>query len=620
MTYQERTTDKADLGHLALARTEVLATKIGGENAMEFQTNLARAKDRKTAGKAQIIVVSALRTPRGSPDPFNTTDELLKLKDALRAKNKNSVQALLEGIRSFHVKAIREKVDDEAQEKLLSVLDQELSRFTTCIEPLQEGNDEELSKLQGLGEDWVYSSQGFHQSITGFGEELCRALYAAYFQHHGLQTNDLQKNALTELVYGDDPAEALRNRAQRETLRKSYAHQIRTTLTDDSSAIILEGGHAPLLGTLRGYTEATTAEAARAADQGEELVLNVEKKTTIQTGNGVKGATRVEVMSPALMTEFIGARGADAGVVQSQVPGIIHGTHISIVVHDPDRPEMGSTYIPWNAGPEVDVQEIVQPKKAKTVLEISGDMAEKKGVLALITHFLKDSNIDQTFSTRNTVTLTLDQDVSEAKKAALELALSEKFGSEFKALKKPAMGMIFALGGINREKRRSEQGKIQMENRIAQPPFAAQLIEGGEEGEALPYALTIDGPMSDSPGVLAVITDVLQDYNIDQTFSTETTWTVTLDRPLSAANSARLYDALRENFGNGWNLTDRRDLRLMTKTEDFTDHPVWTLLNERGISVHYMHAIPERGVTVLMVPQDRMKESEQILHDFYYAA
>lgn len=620
MTYLEETFAGPDLGHSALARTEVLATKIGGENAMEFQTNLARAKARKAAGKAQIIVVSALRTPRGSPDSYNTTDELLKLKDALRTKNKPLAQVLLEGIRSFHRKAIQEKVEDGTQGALLSVLDQELSRFTTCIQPLQEGNDEELSKLQGLGEDWVYSSNGSHQSITGFGEELCRALYAAYFEHHGLGTKDLQKNALTERVYGDDPSEALKDRAQRETLRDSYAHQIRTILEDDDSAIILEGGHAPLLGTLRGYTEATTAEGARAADQGEELILNVEKKTRIRTGNGIKGARGVDLMSPALMAELIGARGADAGVVQSQVPGILKGTHVSIVVHDPDAPEEGSTYIPWNAELDVDEKEIIAVKKAKTVLEISGDMAGRKGVLAAITRFLKDSNIDQTFSTRNTVTLTLDQDVSEVQRVALETALSEQFGTEFRALKKPAMGMVFALGGSNRETRASEQGKIQMENRIAQPPFAAQLIEGGEEGEALPYALTIQGPMSDAPGVLAVITDMLQEYNIDQTFSTETTWTVTLDRRLSAADSSRLYDALRDNFGNGWDLSERRDLRLVAKTENFSDHPAWTLLNEQGISVHYMHAIPQRGVTVLMVPQDRMNDAAQILHDFYYAA
>lgn len=614
---------KIDQGLEAIEETKVLATKIGGENAMNFKTNLKRAKERKAAGKAQITVVSALRTPRGSPDSFNTTDQLLKLKTALRDKNTTEAQSLLDGIRNFHIKAVQNQVEPDAQTKLLAVIDQEMRRFTTCIEPLQNGDEAELKKLQGLGEDWVYSSNGIHQSITGFGEELCRALYAAYFEHHGLMTRDLQKEALTQRVYGEDPLAALKDRNQREVLRDSYAHQIRTILEEDPNAIILEGGHAPHLGTLRGYSEATVAELALAASKvfpRLEVVINVEKQTTIQTGNGINGATRVRMMSPAVSTEFIGARGADAGVVQSLVPGIIQGTKVSIVVHDPDKPEMGSTYIPWFSGLEADTQEIIQGKKAKTVLEISGDMAEKKGVLALITRFLKGSNIDQTFSTRDTVTLTLDQDVNEESQRALQTALKEKFTTEFQVTKKPAMGVVFALGGANKNKRDSDEGKIQMENRVAEPPFAAQLIEGGEEGEALPYALTIDGPMSDSSGVLAEITDVLQDYNIDQTFSTETTWTVTLDRPLSAADSAKLYDALRKNFGNGWNLKDRRDLRMVIKTKDFADHPAWTLLNDHGIAVHYMHAIPERGVTVLMVPQDRMKESEQILHDFHYAA
>ncbi len=609
---------KEDLGLKAIDEAEVLATKIGGQNALRFKTNLARAKARKAKGQAQIMVVSALRTHPLDPKPFSTTDELLKLVSALRSNNEPAARELLKGIRDFHIKVIHEEVEAEAQPLLIFTLDRELERFTNTLAPLFRG--ENLNQLQALGVDWVYSTERLHQSLTGFGEELCRELYASYFEHHGLSTRDLKKNEVTELVYKDNPKEALNNRNALETLRDSYAHQIHTILEEDSTALILEGGHQALRGTKRGYSDTSTAEMARAAAAGgRRTVMNEEKQTSIKTRNGKDGRV-VRQQSPALLGELIGARGAEAGVVQSQVTGILRGTNVSMVVHDPDAPENGSTYIPFDGDLSIDEQEIIAPKKTKTVLKIEGDMAQKKGVLALITNFLRTSNIDQTFSTRDTVTLTLDSEIDAKRITDLEGLLQARYQSPFKVLPQEKMGLVFALGGSHRFERKVGEGQAVMENRIAEPPFGIQLVKGGTEGEALPYAFTVEGPMSDAPGVLALITDQLQEYNIDQTFSTENTWTVTLDKALSESDAGALRDALTSHFGNGWQFSEHEDLRIRTQTEGEAEHPVWTLLQNAGIKVHYMHAIPERGVTVVMVPQELMSATEDILHNFHYAA
>ena len=179
--------------------------------------------------------------------------------------------------------------------------------------------------------------------------------------------------------------------------------------------------------------------------------------------------------------------------------------------------------------------------------------------------------------------------------------------------------MVFCLGGSQREHPTSSaSGKVLMSNRVAQPPFAATVLENSAEGVPIPYALTIEGPMSDSPGVLAVITAVLRDYNIDQTFSSETTWTVTLDEHIQTADISRLRDALYEAFGNGWTFESRTDLKIVAQTENFNEHPLWKLLEANGISVNYMHALPDRGVTVMMVPQNQLFEAEVILHNHFH--
>lgn len=604
-----------DEGLAAVEAADVIATKIGGENACEFQTNLARARKRHEQGKSQIIVVSALRTKA-----FNTTDKLLEMVQAIKEGKILGAGVILESIKSFHEEIIDQKVEEAARPILKAELEKQMERFTCLLENIEQSNG--LGRIQNLGVDWIYTDEtGAHHSLTGFGEDLCQSLYKAYFAHHGLETSWINKEAMTQRVYPNGPSEAFTEK--RETLsrvREVLKEELGETLKGTTAPIELDSGHLPFVASKRGYTDAATAEEAKAADShGHRTVIDEQKKTTIMTGNGIPGAKRVGIMSRRIGAELTGVRGAAAKVLQADVMGILKDTQVDIVIGDPDAPEKGTTYIPWNAGLEVDELEIVQGKEAKTVLRIEGNMANRKGVLAAITKLLRNKNIDQTISTRDTVTLTLDGTLSESDIEEIEACLRLSLDDSFTVQEQEKMGMVFCLGGSQRDHPNSgTAGKVLMSNRVAEPPFASSVIEDAKEGVSIPYALTIEGPMSDSPGVLAVITEVLRNYNIDQTFSTEATWTITLDEEVQDEDIHRLYGALNNAFGNGWTFEPLTDLKIVAQTENFSEHPLWNLLQENGIEVHYMHALPDRGVTMVMVPQNQLSRAEIILHNHFH--
>ncbi len=609
---------RLDLGLQALKEAPVLATKIGGENACEFQTNLKRATERESRGQTQFIIFSALRTKA-----FNTTDKLLELISCLQSGEQALTRIKLEEIEAFHHRIIDEKVEDASREPLHDVIAHKFSEFSAVIEQLL-ANPEELLQIQNIGVDWIYTnSDGNHFSLTGFGEDVCKNLYDSYFSINGLHPTRLPKEEMVSAIYTEGPSKAhSEKRRTQERMRGVFKNAVGQVLRSGKSPAVIEG-HQAGTALQRSYSDNTTAEMARAASElGPRTLMNEEKKTRIRSGDGLKGTVGIELMSRDMLGELTGARGAAAKVIQGSVVGILKDSHVDIVVHDPDHPEEGSTFIPWNAGLEVDEKEIVTGRELKTVLHFEGGMQDKKGVLAAITSLLRTQNIDQTVSTRNTVTVTLDGSLDDATVDGLQSSLRSTFDDSFTVTKpQNDMALVFCLGGSQREHPSdTKTSKVHMANRVAEPPFAARVIEGGEEGVSIPYVLTVKGPMSDASGVLAVITDSLRDYNIDQTFSTETTWTVTLDERVSTGDIVRLYDALNNSFGNGWTFDPHTNYRVVAQTENFDEHPLWNLLQSSGIKVHYMHAIPERGVTVMMVPKNQLADAEQILHNQFYGA
>lgn len=607
-----------DLGLQALKEAPVLDTKIGGENACEFQTNLKRAKERESRGQTQFIVFSALRTKA-----FNTTDKLLELISCIQSGEQSLARTKLDEIEAFHHRIIDEKVEDTARETLHAVIANEFEAFSRLVNHLLY-NPDEPKEIQNIGVDWIYTnSEGNHYSLTGFGEDVCKKLYESYFSLHGLEPTSLPKEEMVSAIYPEGPTQAnAEKRKTQERMRMVFKTAIGHVLRSGKSPAVIEG-HQAGTALQRSYSDNTTAEMARAASElGPRTLMNEEKKTRIRSGDGLKSTVGIELMSRDMLGELTGARGAGAKVIQGSVVGILKDSRVDIVVHDPDHPEEGSTFIPWNAGLEVDENEIVTGRELKTVLHFEGGMQDKKGVLAAITSLLRTQNIDQTVSTRNTVTVTLDGNLDEASVDALQSSLRSTFDDSFTVTKpQDEMALVFCLGGTQREHPSdTKTSTVHMANRVAEPPFAARVIEGGEEGVSIPYVLTVKGPMSDASGVLAVITDSLRDYNIDQTFSTETTWTVTLDERVSTGDIVRLYDALNNSFGNGWTFDSHTNYRVIAQTENFDEHPLWDLLQTSGIKVHYMHAIPERGVTVMMVPKNQLADAQQILHNQFYGA
>lgn len=606
---------RLDRGQETLLKAEVLATKIGGLNACLFQSNLKHVQERVEQGKKQILVVSALRSKE-----FNTTDELLKMVQALKKRDFLTTSSLLHEIAEFHYTQIKENVEPDAQDALFAVITEKFFDLNILIGDFN-ADPSLLTRLQNIGVDWIFTNRAEqHQSLTGFGEDVAQEMYKVYLDQHKLSVVSVEKEGITQAVYEDNPANALtRKQESLARVRRGLSAQARVVLAPED-ALVVEGGAFPFLATERSYSDATAAEMARAASEtGAITTLDEQKQTTIMTADGLSGVKPIRLMSPALLREFTGTRAAGSKVLQARAAHALKGTKVDIVVHNPDAPQKGSTLIPHDAGLEVDELEIVMGRKTKTVLRIEGNMAERKGVLAAITRVLGTKNIDQTVSTRATVTLTLDDELGAPEVEDIERLVQAELDDSFTVKKHSELGLLFCLGGSQREHPSSTAStKILMANRVMEPPFAAQVMEGGEEGVAIPFVLTVEGPMSDSPGVLEVITEALKEYNIDQTFSTESTWTITLDETVSEQDLGNLHKNLNAKFGNGWTFETRTQLRVLAQTEAFDEHPLINLLNLHDIPVHYMHAIPERGVSVIMIPQNCLSSAAQILHNFFH--
>ncbi len=416
-------TPNSDLGRRALEEADLHVTKIGGENAMEMEVNTARILGND---KRQGVVISALRSPE-----FNTTSTLIRLAEHLERDETQAVQTRIDELQAFHVEAVQTNAEPAQQGELMRVLDQEFSRLKSSVETVANMKPEDRLFVRDGADVSVHLQSRF--SITGFGEDLAERLYQKYLTLRGRQAETLD-------VGEPDSLNALRIALQEEVRRKLTAHD----------ALVVSGGYKPVLASIRSYTDLTAAEIARAADQGSlQTALSVEKQYPILSADprrlGSDKAHLIPQMSWVRAAELFGIYGANAGALHPQVISRLSDTNVSIVIHNPSEPSLGSTLI----GPNTNDNEglpIVATKNIPSTLQVRGPMSEITKIVLRIAQALEGFNIDQIYTSDSSLIFTLTVPIPPNLTTTLADSLSAQNGFRYQVEARTDYASVMTLG------------------------------------------------------------------------------------------------------------------------------------------------------------------------------
>lgn len=428
-------------GHEALQNADLIVTKIGGENACEFQENFARIS---ADTRRQIIAISALRSKT-----FSTTNLLIQMTKKAEAGDGTALD-LLEALKAFHLRVIKEKVEEIYQGALISCIEVEFLNFQTLLAEIL--NKE--SGVEALGEDLLYKTEdGEIHSMIGFGEQLVERLYNIYFELKGSHVTTLKDSDWMDSVLGGNAAEAMRK--QKSTLaklRRAFKKSIQDALSGEGT-IMLTGGYKPGVAFKRGYTDLTAAELARAGSAlDKRTILGVEKADPILSADPRKitkpdALTVIEEMTWNMGAELFGIKGAQAGAVHPDVMETLRGTGVDIVVYDPRDIANRSTFISESLARDVDKTTVIASKNIPSTIIIRGFMSSAKGVLASISRSLRNFVLDQTYSSENIWAVTVNEEVPPDVLNKLERTLKRKYGGSFSVEVRSDLALVLAIGG-----------------------------------------------------------------------------------------------------------------------------------------------------------------------------
>jgi aspartate kinase len=145
--------------------------KLGGENAAEMFESARNVIDDAKSWVQQAVIVSAMRSSE-----FNTTDELIKIWNALSQNDFSTVNNLIQAIWDFHRNLIKEKVGDlkEVYEEADRILEEELRRFLSILFYASNQKQKPSKENDYTIQDKIWNSI----SIIGFWEVLSAKIFS----------------------------------------------------------------------------------------------------------------------------------------------------------------------------------------------------------------------------------------------------------------------------------------------------------------------------------------------------------------------------------------------------------------------------------------------------------
>ncbi len=451
-----------------LSNANVIVTKIGGDNASEFQQNadIAQQTPRK---QKQIFVFSAIRSSdeqysghaivrdklnNKEKSGFNTTSHLISVARKLQEGNPDDAKFYLDAVKDFIKAIITDKVEPRFQAALRVFAESEIESFW---EKIAAGS---AKNIHQIGEDWVCQrADNNYLSISGFGETLTRKLYSEYFELKSIKAAQFdEETRFGNAIYNNNSGKVSdKENGQEDAKIEEIKDMIRTKLADalKYNNIIVTGGHLPVVASSRGYGDVTGEVFAEIVDEDRfRVVYQIAKLDPIKSIDP-KTKTRkkirdkvVRIMGPKMAAELFEHLGANAGAVHpNALKRLQRKPNIHTVVRNPADPERGATLITNQHKPKRGSVEVVAHRILGAPLQISGiDMPGRKGVVAFITEYFKDVSIDQIYTTGGFIYFTFNEAIDRERVRILNRKISARFGPSYQVELKKDLAIIFCVG------------------------------------------------------------------------------------------------------------------------------------------------------------------------------
>lgn len=444
--------------HELIDRAEAMVIKFGGDNAADFEENLALAQKLIAKGQKFVFVFSAFKDTSEKyrhlalVDPqkgFNTTSHLIKMADAAKAKDFDEAMKYLNAVKTFYVAKVGEKIPaGEIREVMLECVEQEFRKLEAIVK--------EATTLNRIGRHDLFCEQGSDKmyfpierdifSFTGLGEIAVEKIYEAFFAKMGLKVAAVDANSFSIEIFGENPQETLEKEPKIvDKVRDTIKSRVKELLAENDGAV--SSGRLPGAAESRGYSDVAAELFAEILnDAGYEALLYIAKQDPIRSADPTKveNTRVVGTLTTDLAIELFGPNGADAGALHPDAAKRLG--NIKVVVGNPSKPENGHSLISREFKPQQNGVEIVAKKNMAAVLEISSpDMADRNGVVKTIADHLDELSIGHFFTEESSITITFNDDITQEKADEIKQLLESTFQTKYEVKLRKKLSLIFCL-------------------------------------------------------------------------------------------------------------------------------------------------------------------------------
>ena len=465
-------------GWQALNEAQVYVTKIGGTRAAELASNADTIEKRRQAGKKQIFAISAMRsadkkygilthgevTKREiekegkSKTGFNTTSHLILIADLIQKNDLEQARVVLTNIRRFTREMVSEQVSNDgsiaekepALKLLYEIIDTELDALERHIA------EENAENVLPVGEDRLIATDEGYFSITGAGENLARAIYAAYLRIRNQNTSELKEDGISADIFGEEPRELAYDCAERDEIMRKLTDTMRNriaVLLPDND-VLISGGYFSGAGSERGYSELTAALLASAAQTNYRVACLIEKDWPIMSSdpNKIANVKLIERMTYELAFELFGNQraGADSQAIHAPALDVLAQNNVDIIVFNPDKPERGSTLISNFDTEGITGAEVIESRRIPDALVIKTTKMQGPGFMHEIGGWFKEHKISVSLIPSSEITMSLtfnNGGPNQAQIREFQEFLRSRYGKESASLNIiPGQSLVYCLG------------------------------------------------------------------------------------------------------------------------------------------------------------------------------
>lgn len=432
---------------------DVHVIKIGGENASDIRT-AGWLADFYNKGNKVSVAISALRTK-----PLNTTNELLKAKEAFLQDWMQSALSILENLYTVHIETLKEAwmYDSELESHLRVLFETYFPDSLIFPKPSWQyaHKNKSLDNLITTNLSfWMRPPTQSVKQTIGAAKEQRFVWYgevmSAHVLAHLLQTR--YGVATTLLTNSIEPESHESNLSG--ILRKHIWKRVAENIWD--SLVIVPGyvgvsGYEFLPHYGRGYTDKMAERiAVWLQDQGMRSTLHIQKQVPLLSSDPrkIQDPQIIPRLSYFSAAEITGARWANAQVLNGYtITHDIARLGVPVSVYNPFDEASPKSIISKN-GSETSWVLFVDGRSHVSTVSVSGFWMEWPWLMSKLSEFFTQQqiSIDSISSSETEVTFTIYKNLISQEQRNIQILLSEKLGTEYDVEVQNNLWLIYCIG------------------------------------------------------------------------------------------------------------------------------------------------------------------------------